>query len=75
MRIPAASAAPRPDIYWRRALLAAHLLWRNQERGLCTARDRRLGGWLKSDPGVTNRLIDQAIASLEARRRTRHANH
>jgi len=55
------------DPYWRRARIAARIFLR-KERGALTARDRRLAVRFAQDPGVTNRLVDQAIASITARK-------
>jgi hypothetical protein len=66
-----AQPALRPflmDPYWRRARIAARILLR-RERGPLSERDRRLAAWLASDPGVTNRLVDQAVASITARKK------
>lgn len=57
---------PKADIYWRKSLLAARILVRSRE-GRLTARDRRIAKVLADDPGVENRLIDQAMAVLKAR--------
>jgi hypothetical protein len=56
---------PKADIYWRKALLAARILVRSRE-GRLTARDRRIAKVLGTDPGVTDRLLDQAMAVLKA---------
>lgn len=56
------------DPYWRKARIAARILWR-RENGALNARDRRLAARLVHDPGVTNRLVDQAILSLTARKK------
>lgn len=71
------------DPYWRKARIAARILLR-RERGPLGERDRRLAARLAQDPGVTNRLVDQAVSSITARnkygiglmgwfRATRHA--
>lgn len=57
---------PRMDRCWRKSRLAARLLLK-KERHPWNARDRALAARLADDPGVTNRLIDQAIAFLTAR--------
>lgn len=54
------------DPYWRKARIAARILLR-RERGPLSARDRRLAGRLAEDPGVTNRLVDQAVSFTRAR--------
>lgn len=35
-------------------------------------RDRRLAGWLAEQPGVSNRLIEQGIASVLAEKKKRN---
>ncbi|HMJ91385.1 MAG TPA: hypothetical protein VK530_16300 [Candidatus Acidoferrum sp.] len=52
---------------WRKARIAARLLLK-KERQPWTARDRALAEKLAHDPGVTNRLIDQAIYGFRARK-------
>jgi len=59
----------KEDVCWRKARLAARIVLRARA-GALTRRDRRLGSLLKSDPDVTNRLIDQALAALQARARS-----
>jgi hypothetical protein len=64
-----AQPALRPflmDPYWRRARIAARILLR-RERGPLSERDRRLAAWLALDPGMTNRLLDQAVHFTKAR--------
>jgi hypothetical protein len=57
------------DPWWRKARVAARLLLK-KEAGQCwSARDRRLAARLADDPGVTNRLVDQAVHSITARRK------
>ena len=58
---------PKADKCWRKSRLAARLILRARA-GTLTARDRRVDTHLKRDNYVTNRLIDQALASLQARR-------
>lgn len=58
----------REDICWRKSRLAARIILRSRA-GRLTARDKRVGALLKRDPGVTNRLLDQALASLHATRK------
>jgi hypothetical protein len=53
------------DASWVKARIAARILLR-QESGRVTIRDRRLAQVLASDPAVTDRLIDQALASISA---------
>ncbi|MEW6302871.1 MAG: hypothetical protein AB1705_05335 [Verrucomicrobiota bacterium] len=52
---------------WRKSRIAARLILRKRE-GRWHARDRRLAAQLAGDPGVTNRLIDQAVSFLTARK-------
>lgn len=61
---------PKADIYWRKSLLAARILVRSRE-GRLTARDRRIAKVLGADPGVTDRLLDQAMAVLKAEANSR----
>jgi len=51
------------DASWVKARIAARILLR-QDGGKVTARDRRLAARLAQDRGVTDRLIDQALASI-----------
>jgi hypothetical protein len=65
---------PRPyliDPWWRKARIAARLILKKEEGKTWSARDRRLASRLADDPGVTNRLIDQAYYSLIAGKRYR----
>jgi len=57
------------DPWWRKARIAARLLLKKERREPWSGRDRRLAARLADDPGVTNRLLGQAVASLSARRR------
>ncbi len=50
------------DIYWRKAKIAARILLKSQTRPL-NERDRRLARQLAAEPGVTNRLLNQAVSS------------
>jgi len=59
----------RIDPYWRKARIAARLLLKKEADRPWNVRDRRLAARLAEDPGVTNRLIDQAVHSLKARRK------
>lgn len=59
----------RIDPWWRKARIAARLLLKKEAHQKWSARDKRLAGKLANDPGVTNRLIDQAVASITARRK------
>jgi len=58
----------RIDPWWRKARIAARLLLKKQAQQPWSARDQRLATLLAEDPGVTNRLIDQAISFNKARR-------
>ena len=59
----------RIDPYWRKARIAARLVLKQEARQSWSARDYRLAELLSEDPGVTNRLIDQAVASITARKK------
>ncbi len=52
---------------WRKSRIAARLLLK-MRRQSWSARDRHLATFLADDPGVTNRLIDQAVSFLTARK-------
>jgi len=54
------------DPWWRKARIAARLIQKKEAGQPWTARDRRLAQMLAEDPGVTNRLLDQAWWSLRA---------
>jgi hypothetical protein len=56
------------DPYWRKARIAARLLLKNKAGQAWSSRDRRWAQRLADDPGVTNRLLDQAVHSLQARK-------
>lgn len=56
----------RLDRCWRKSRIAARILLR-EKNGKLTGRDVRLGRKLAADPGVTSRLIQQAINGLRAR--------
>lgn len=58
---------PRYDTRWRKSRLAARILLR-EEAGKLTRRDVVLGHKLAADPGVTPRLIDQAIHGLRGKK-------
>jgi hypothetical protein len=60
-------ARERLDRCWRKARIAARILLR-EEQGRLTPRDVRLGRMLAKDPGVTNRLIDQALYGFSGRK-------
>jgi hypothetical protein len=57
---------PRSDACWRKSRLAAPILLREQA-GKLTPRDVALGRKLAADPGVTPRLIDQALYGFSGR--------
>lgn len=57
------------DPWWRKARIAARLILKKEDGKAWSSRDRRLASKLADDPGVTNRLIDQAYFSIIARRR------
>jgi len=51
------------DNCWVKSRIAARILLRGYH-GRLVPRDRRLAAWLARDPGVSERLIDQALASI-----------
>jgi hypothetical protein len=57
------------DPWWRKARIAARLLHKREAGQPWTRRDQRLAAQLAADPGVTNRLLDQAWWSLSARKK------
>jgi hypothetical protein len=57
----------RMDPYWRKARIAARLLLKREAGRPWSLRDRRLAAGLAGDPGVTNRLLDEAMSSQRAR--------
>ena len=57
------------DPWWRKARIAARLLLKKEAGQRWSARDHRLAAQLADDPGVTNRLVDQAVHSIRARRK------
>lgn len=59
----------RIDPWWRKARIAARLLLKKEDGQPWSPRDRRLASRLADDPGVTNRLVDQAVHSITARRK------
>jgi hypothetical protein len=59
----------RIDPWWRKARIAARLLLKKEDGKRWSRRDFILAARLAEDPGVTNRLIDQAVFSIKARRR------
>lgn len=54
------------DRSWRKSRIAARILRRGQI-GAVSDRDRRLARQLAEDPGVTSRLIHQALHGLSSR--------
>lgn len=56
------------DPWWRKARIAARLIQKKEAGQPWTARDQRLAKLLANDPGVTNRLLDQAWWSIRARK-------
>jgi hypothetical protein len=56
------------DPSWAKSRIAARILLRRHANRL-TARDRRLGRRFAGDPAVTDRLLDQALASICAQKR------
>ena len=59
-------ASELTDRCWRKSRIAARILVREDE-GRLTARDVRIGRRLAQDPGVTPRLIDQALYAFSQR--------
>ena len=57
------------DPYWRKARIGARLVLKKRAGQRWSDRDRRLAACLADDEGVTNRLIEQAVRSLQARRK------
>ena len=51
------------DPNWVKSRIAARILLRRHQ-GALTLRDRKWAHSLRNDPGVTDRLVDQAIASI-----------
>ena len=58
----------RIDPWWRKARITARLLLKKEAGLPWNARDLNMAALLVEDSGVTNRLIDQAVHSLTARR-------
>lgn len=54
------------DLSWRKAKIAALILHR-ERNGRLSARDRRIAAVLAEDEAVSNRLIEQALCSLQSR--------
>ncbi len=57
------AATIKEDIGWRKSRLAARLLYRQAMRPL-SPRNQRLAAQLRTDPQVSNRLIEQALYYL-----------
>jgi hypothetical protein len=55
---------PKEDPYWRKAKLAARILLRARAGKPLTPRQKRLARQFAADPGVENRLVDQAVACV-----------
>ncbi len=66
--LPGFARERRIDPWWRKARIAARLIQKRESRQGWSVRDRRLARLLADDPGVTNRLIDQAWWSIRARK-------
>jgi hypothetical protein len=58
---------PRYDTCWRKSRIAARILLR-EDAGKLTKRDVALGRKLAADPGVTPRLIEQAIHGIRGKK-------
>ena len=56
----------KDDPYWRKAKIAARIILRSRT-GKLRPRDRRIAALLSNDPGVEDRLIDQAMACIQAK--------
>jgi hypothetical protein len=56
----------KPDPYWRGARIAARIVLKKQAGKPMSKRDRRIARELFEDEGVSNRLIDQAVACFQA---------
>ncbi len=56
----------KPDPYWRGARIAARIVLKKEAGKPMSKRDRRIARELLEDAGVSNRLIDQAVACLKA---------
>jgi len=56
------------DPCWRKNRLAARILLRRNQ-GQLRDRDIRVARHLQLDPAITNRLIDQALHSLQVKNR------
>jgi len=56
----------KPNPYWRGARIAARIVLKKEAGKPMSKRDRRIARELLEDPGIENRLIDQAVACLQA---------
>jgi hypothetical protein len=56
----------KPDPYWRGARIAARLVLKKESGKALSPRDCRIARELLEEEGVSNRLIDQAVACLQA---------
>jgi hypothetical protein len=56
----------KPDPFWRASRICARL----HLKKTWSARDHRVAAALSHDPGVENRLIDQALSALSASTKT-----
>lgn len=59
---------PKTNRCWRKARIAGRLLLKKEHKPW-NARDRALAEQFYHDPGVTNRLIDQAMKNYKAIKR------
>ncbi len=59
---------PKTNRCWRKARIAGRLLLKKEHKPW-NARDRALAEQFYHDPGVTNRLIDQAMKNFKAIKR------
>ena len=57
---------PKINVCWRKSRIAARLILKKERQQPWNARERALATQLATDPGVTNRLIDQAVKYLKA---------
>ncbi len=56
----------KPNPYWRGARIAARIVLKKEAGKPMSKRDTRIAQELFEDEGVSNRLIDQAVACLKA---------
>ena len=59
---------PKINVCWRKSRIAARLILKKERQQPWNTRDRTLAAKLAADTGVTNRLIDQAVTFLTARK-------